>query len=158
MYQTICTIEPYLQEFHQLLCDEGAQADHTFKFANMIMASVRSGKVFHASYDCLSLGGFCNFNRLTHTKSNDEIRPLLELYKEVRENAGVEKLKRFESDGGTDKALWPTVFPELLEEVRQYRPKQKDNLPVATLSSDRFVVFKTVGEVNDQGSTDCTVH
>jgi hypothetical protein len=84
--------ERYLQEFHQMLPNEGGQADHTFKFASMISASVRRGKAFHASYDFIGLNGFCNFNRVTHTKSNEEIDPLIKQYRQVRLNAGVAEL------------------------------------------------------------------
>ena len=138
-----------MQEFHQLLCDDGIQADHTFRFAKMIMAAVRKGKVFHASYDALSLDGFINFNRFTHTKSNDEIRPLLEEYRQVRLNAGVLKLKRAEHNGGSDKLLCPTIFPELEDDTRPFKPREQDNMPVAKLPEDQYIVIGTITQAND---------
>ena len=76
LLQTLDTLENYLQNLFQLKCCEGIQADHTFKCAAMIMAAIRKGKVFHASYDAVGLNGYVNFNRLTHTKANDEINTI----------------------------------------------------------------------------------
>ena len=142
-------MEDYLQESFQLHVDEGIQADHTFKFAKMIMAAIRKGKVFHASYDALGLDGFINFNRLTHTKSNSEIRPLIAEYRKVRLNTGALKLKRFEGDGGSDRLLWPEHFPELLEGIRAWQPQRKNNLPVATMPKESILRIETQSEAEN---------
>ena len=63
-------------------------------------------------------------------------------------NAGKEKLLRFEGDGGPDRTLWPTVFPELLEEIRMWRPKRRGGLPVASLPSANYFTIATKEEAN----------
>jgi hypothetical protein len=54
-----------------------------------------------------------NINRPCHTKSNDELRPVLEQYKEVQANAGAPPLRQLEGDGGGNHNLWPQIFKEL---------------------------------------------
>lgn len=128
--------------------DESESSDHTFKFAKMIAASKRAGKVFLASYDSISLAGMCTFNRLVHTKSNEELLPLFQLYKQVRINAGAETLKRVEGDGGGDRSLWRKVFKELKSKVKPYNPPSKDGLPVARIEDNRYTVIESNPEAD----------
>lgn len=51
-------------------------------------------------------------NCTTYTKSNAEIEPVVLKYHEVRKNAGVETLDRFESDGCADSTVWEKEFAE----------------------------------------------
>ena len=147
--QVMYTLEPYLQNKFQLSPDESEASDHSFKFANMISASIRTGKVFMASYDSLSLSGMCTFNRLVHTKSNDEIRPLLQQYRDVRINSGATVLKRVEGDGGGDRSLWPEIFQELKSNVKPWRPTMQNGQPRACLAQDKYVVFTTSTEAEN---------
>lgn len=140
--------ETYLQESFQMHPDESESSDHTFKFVKMIAASKRAGKVFLASYDSISLAGMCTFNRLVHTKSNDELLPLFQLHKQVRINAGADTLKRVEGDGGGDRSLWRLVFKELKSKVKPYVPASMDGLPLAGIDEERFVVMDSCTEVN----------
>ena len=84
------------------------------------------------------------FNRLTHTKSNEELESLFQTYKEVRINAGAKQLLRTESDGGGDRSLWPEYFPELKEKTRPYKPNKINGLPLATISHDEIKIFYDV--------------
>lgn len=102
-------LEKYLQTSFQLHPDESESSDHSFKFASQISASIRMGKVYTASYDSVGLAGMCNFNRLVHTKANDEIRDFIKIYKEVRINAGATELKRVEGDGGGELKVMAVV-------------------------------------------------
>ena len=54
--------EPYLQASFQVRYDEGNTADHTHKYAKVIKASGRKGRVFTASYTVASLNGLVNMN------------------------------------------------------------------------------------------------
>lgn len=146
--QVMNTFEKYLQESFQLCSDESESSDHTFKFAKMI-SCFRAGKVFLASYDSISLAGLCTFNRLCHTKSNDEIRPLIQQLREVRLNAGVPLLKRVEGDGGGDRSLWPAVFTELKEKVKPYQPPTQNGLPRAEVKEEHFSVYNSKEAVNN---------
>jgi hypothetical protein len=131
--QVMTNLETYLQNSFQMHPDEREWSDPLFKFADMLFAAIRAGKVFTATYDSISLAGKANFNRLVHTKSNDEIRPLIQDYKEVRINNGA---TRTEGDGGPDQSLWPEVFPELLEKAQKPRPRTQEGIPKLGVGTD----------------------
>ena len=109
--------------------------DHTHKWGKIITASNRRGKVFTANYTVMSLMGKVCVNRNTYTKSNFELEDILGLYKASRENAGVGKLLRFETDNiQVDGALWERHFNELTNNVTPYVERNK-NLPRASMDS-----------------------
>lgn len=135
------SLEPYLQNSFQMHPDESEAPDHSHKVANIISASGKKGKLFFASYDTISLRGFCNFNRMTHTKSNDEIEPLIRLYRDVRKNANAGPLKRVEGDGGKDRLLWPKIFPELKQSIESFQREKNKGMPVASLKRDSYIVI-----------------
>jgi hypothetical protein len=93
-----------------------------------------------------------NFNRFTHTKANDEIRPLITDYKEVQLNVGALVLKRTEGDGGSDRSLWPEIFPELNAQAEKPTPRSKNGLPTATLPESKYTVFTAVAEARNWAS------
>jgi hypothetical protein len=129
-------------------CDERVSADHSFRFAKMIMNAIGSGKLFTASYTIVSLKGMINANRLCHTKSNDEIDPMIIKCREVRVNAGEPKLKRYDGDGSSDRSLWVKHYPELQEGVTPYNPPKVDGLVRATIAENKFSVFTTQAQAN----------
>ena len=148
-FRTMRILEPYIQTSFQVAVDDGASGDHTFKYASGIKAPGKSpGQIFYASYTVTSLQGLININRLTYTKSNAEIDPVIKLYRDVRLNVGQEKLKRYESDGGMDKSLWTKYFPELNEDVRPYVPEAADGLIQAIINETEYIELTSVTEAN----------
>jgi hypothetical protein len=80
---------------------------HTFKCSNKVKISGRRGKGFTCSYTVKSLPGLITTNRLCFTKSNAELKPIVQEFKVVRQNLGVKKLKIFISDNlNGDGGLW----------------------------------------------------
>jgi len=142
-------MEPYLQKSFQAVCDEGISSDHSFKFAKMITGGVRAGKVYKATYVAISQKGSVNMNRLCLTKNNDEIKPLVGKYREVRLNAGQPRLLRYECDGGGDRYVWLSQFPELQEGVKPYKPPTVDGLVRASILEEDYTVMVTPTEVNN---------
>jgi len=84
-----------MQAAFQTCCDNGAVADHTHKFSKRIHFNGRERNAFDVSYTAMALNGKANFSRMTSGKSNDEVQPLVEGYREVRKKAGFEFLKTF---------------------------------------------------------------
>lgn len=78
--------EKYMQSFFQTCVDEAATADHSHKYSNKITVSGKGGAVFTATYTTMSLGGLVSMSRLTYTKSNLELEPL------VRETGKAKKI------------------------------------------------------------------
>jgi hypothetical protein len=150
-YRVMELLEPYLQKSFQMRVDDGAVADHTFKYSNGIAAAgILSGKIFSASYTIMSLYGFINGNRPTYTKSNAEIKPFIEQYRQVRINSGKPRLMRYEGDGGGDNRLWSSIFKEDLSMgVTPFRPRTVNGMVRATIKDDRYLVLTTEGQVNN---------
>ena len=141
-------LENYREKSFQSHSDNGALADHTFKFANGIQ------KFFTASYTVLSLCGFININRPTYTKGNTEIEPVISSYHDVRINAGTKSLDRFESDGGSDKLVWEKLFKDDLEwGVQPYRPTKIDGLLGTQIERDQIVLVTCVTGANNWAHT-----
>ena len=107
--QHMTRYETYMQQSFQLHPDESESPDHSFKAASQIHSPI-GGQLFEASYDSITGKGYVSFNRFTHTKSNDELRPLFSDYKKVRNNCGATTLLRTEGDGGGDRVLWCSFF------------------------------------------------
>jgi hypothetical protein len=113
----------YMEKGFQSRSDHGIVSDHTFKFAKGIQ------NYFTASYTVLSLSGFININRPTYTKGNSEIEPVLRKYKQARENAGVDRVDRYEGDGGGDRHLYGVIFKaDLARGVQRYQPTSINGL------------------------------
>ena len=141
------SLEQYMQYSFQLNPDESEASDHSFKFAKQIYAGGR--QVFTATYDSMALSGKCTFNRFVHTKSNDEIRPLLESHRKVRINAGVLELKQSQGDGGGDRSLWPQVFPELKARVAERSKRaSKKGMKCAQRTPDQYSYIADCGAAN----------
>jgi hypothetical protein len=129
--------------------EDGAIPDHTFQYANKIKVSGREGKVFTASYTVKSLHGLCTINRLTFTKANAELRPFIRKFREVRKNAGVQKLKRFETDNiGGDGKMWLGIFPEPKEDVQAYTAPDDDGFAYATMDVNEINYITTRAEAD----------
>jgi hypothetical protein len=142
-----------MQDLFQMNLDDIGAADHSFKIASMIQAaSCRAGSAFTANYDMLGGNGMININRTCHTKSNDELRPVLEQYKEVQANAGAPPFWRLKGDGGGDHNLWPQIFEELGNDVKKLRKKTIGGFPRATLPGsidDTVQHIQSKKEAND---------
>lgn len=113
----------------------------------MISASIRGGKVFGASYDSMSGGGACSFNRLVHTKSNYELKDFISDYHQVRLNSGALQLKRTEGGGGGDRSFWTGEFTELNKDVTSLKRKTQNGQLRASISSERYVFMEKLTEV-----------
>jgi hypothetical protein len=88
-----------MQDSFQMTLDNMGTADHSFKITSMIKVSGQAGSAFTATYDMLDGNGMININRTCHTKSDEELCPVLEQCKEVRANAGAPPLRQLEGDG-----------------------------------------------------------
>ena len=126
-----------MQQSFQLHPDESESPDYSFKAASHIHSPI-DGQLFEASYDSITGKGYVSFNRFTHTKSNDELRPLFSNYKKVRNNCGATTLLRTKGDGGGDRVLWCSFFPELTENIKPYVPDKINGLPLADISIDKI--------------------
>jgi hypothetical protein len=143
------THEPYMQAAFQLLYDEGTQADHSHKFADIIHLAGWLGKTFTASYTIMSQKGLVTSNRLTYTKGTEELKQLIQEIKECRERNNAGPLKKFSSDClNIDGKLWRDAFPELCDNVIPYK-QQDDKLPMLGLSPDSFVYLTTISQMNN---------
>ena len=137
-------MDEYLEKSFQARSDQGVSADHTFKFAKGI------NDFFLASYTGLSLMGFINLNRPTYTKSNSEIEPVINKYRAVRENAGVESLDRFESDGGSDRLVWEKVFKDNLSRgVVPFEPEAPPGLVRYELADGNITQITSISAANE---------
>ena len=139
--QSMRAIEPYMQESFQLNLDEGESADHSFKAAKMVKTFFRTGKIYSATYDSLSLNGFVNFNRFCHTKSNEELEPILQDNAKIRKHMGAPELKVTQGDGGGDSCAWKQTYKAQLRDSTQ-KPRDP-SLPVAKLIEGKFKVLST---------------
>ena len=148
-YNAAEALEPYRQTSFQASVDGGSVADHTHKFASGIKIPGRRGHPFTASYSILALNGKVNVSNFSHTKSNDEIDKVVATYRDVRVNAGEEKLLRFESDGGGDRSLWLKHFPELKADTTPYLPPLSSTLAKAEISSKAYLAFTDHTSAND---------
>jgi hypothetical protein len=126
--------------------------DHSFKIASIIKLPGQAGSAFTATYDMVGGNGIINIHPTCHTKSNDELQPVLEQYKEVRANAGAPPLRQLEGDGGGDSNLWPQIFKELGNNVKKLRKKTIGGFPWATLPGsidDTVQRIQSKKEAND---------
>lgn len=137
--------EDYYQASFQTRSDESISADHTFKHARVVQVSGREGKAFGASYTAASKIGFNVINRLTFTKSNSEIDPIIAKYKESRDNAGAGPLKSFQSDNlNGDGGAWMKHFAdELGDGVTPFIKLVDPNLPLADIKDDEYTFIAT---------------
>lgn len=141
------TSESYMQESFQLHPDEGESSDHSFKAAGRVKTFFRTGKVYSASYDSLSLHGFVNFNRFCHTKSNDELQPILADNARIREQMGAPELRLTQGDGGGDSSAWKKKFHiQLMDSAFKLR---KDDLPLASLRDGKYQVYSSARTVEN---------
>ena len=61
----------------------------------------------------------------------------------MRKNCGATTLLRTEGDGGGDRVLWGSFFPELKENIKPYIPDKINGLPLADISIDKIKLLKT---------------
>ena len=62
-------------------------------------------------------------SRLTFTKSNEELNPILVGLTKLRSNMGLPEVKRYETDNAAgDRILWKKHFLELRKDVVEYVP------------------------------------
>lgn len=148
VFAYMLTREDYFQASFQYVYDEGIQADHTHKFADVIHTQGWRGKTMTASYTIMSQKGLVCCNRLTYTKGNEELRQLIQDIKECRTVSNAGPLKVFSSDClNLDGSLWKTVFPELNEGVVPYQPID-NNLPMLGIDPDSFIYLDTASKMN----------
>eukprot|EP00978_Attheya_sp_CCMP212_P038274 scaffold188116_cov35-Attheya_sp.AAC.1 len=118
--------ENYMQNSFQLQSDAALFTDHTHKFPKAIRASGRPGKIFSAGYTGVGLEGAINFERLTFTKSNAELKQFIGEYKEGRDNADAGRLRMHGSDNlAGDGSLFtnPNTFgDDLNQNVVPFQP------------------------------------
>lgn len=89
-------------------------------------------------------------SRLTYTKSNSELEPLVRDFKTVRENMGLVKLKRFESDNlDGDGRLWHKIFPELNDDVQPFCATQDEGFPTVGINMDKISYISSVTAANN---------
>ena len=62
--------------------------------------------------------------------------------------AGADTLKMTQGEGGGDRNLWPSIFPELKEQIHQYRKPSQNGKPRACLKPDSYRIFTSKAEVN----------
>ena len=86
-------------------------------------------------------------SRLTFTKSNMEIEPVIQKLKEVQEKTGSGVLKRYETDCvNGDGRLWNQCFPELSDGVSHH---VKRKLPGALICSKEYMYICCVSGLNN---------
>jgi len=143
------TRESYLQASFQSCHDEGIQADHTHKFADVIHTQGWGGQTMTASYTVMSQKGLVCSNRLTYTKGMEELHQLLNDLRECRQMGNAGPLKMFSSDClNIDGSSWKRVFPELKEHVVPYKHLD-NNLPVLGLDPSAFVYLDSINQMTN---------
>lgn len=111
----------------------------------------RRGQVFKAITNVMSNGGYSNICRLRFTLTHAEMRPVLEKWKEVRENDGNNEMLRCTSDNPpADRNEMEKIYPTLLKNVKRYREPAKD-YPRATLETSKIVLATSRQEANNIG-------
>ena len=146
------SLERHLQQRFQLCSDNGCSTDHTFKFANVISLPGRRGKVFGASNTITSLSGLICASRMVFTKSHSEIKPVLEQWRKTREEIGIKKLDRLETDNPqADRLLWQSVFPSLKDGVVPWNGKVQSeaNLPTASIKEENYIYIDSFLEAEN---------
>ena len=139
--------ETYMQQSFQLHHDQGYAGDHTNKFSKQIASSNREDKIFTASYTIVSMLGQVVSSRLTFTKSNEELDPILHGLSSIRNEMGTSDLKRHETDNAAgDGNLWKKCFPELKKNIRP--PLELANLGYATIKDDDFIYVTSNNAAN----------
>jgi hypothetical protein len=145
--------EPYMQASFQCHVDEGCTGDDTHKFNSFIFLKPpekNSAVVqpFGASWTSTNLNGRISIERIKFTKAQSEMELMMQQYKEARVNAGVLKLKRYETDNvKADRAMMQSFFPELKEDVTPFQPNTI--LPVASIDDEKIVYITTTQGAND---------
>jgi len=141
--------EAYFQASFQSCHDEGVQADHTHKFADVIHTQGWGGKTMTASYTVMSQKGLVCSNRLTYTKGMEELNELINNLKECRDMANAGPLKIFSSDClNIDGRVWKRVFPELQENVVPYKHLD-NNLPMLGLDPTAYVYLESINQMTN---------
>jgi hypothetical protein len=151
LYRFLEARERYIQNSFQLprYYDNGEVADHTHKFANSIVLPGRQGRVFEASYTINSMSGCNHASILTYGKGNDEIRPVIEAIRRVRLRHGLDKLERFEGDGGSDRLEWCAIFKEIKEEIRPYLRTELRGFPILEVKRAGILCLRMKDEINN---------
>lgn len=131
--------EGYMQSSFQLNHDHGYAGDHTHKYSKQIASTNRADKIFTASYTIVGMLGKVVSSRLTFTKSNDELNPILSGLSGIRGSMGLPSVKRYETDNAAgDGGLWTKHFPELKNNVvPPILPDQ--SLGYATIKNEDFL-------------------
>ncbi len=72
----------------------------------------------------------------------------MQQYKESRINAGVPKLKHYETDNvQADQAMMEAVFPELNDDVTPFQPNVI--FPVSSIDDEKIIYITTIQGAND---------
>ena len=139
--------ENYVQQSFQLHHDHSYAGDHAHKFSKQITSSNRADKLFTASYTVTSMLGQVVSSRLTFTKSNEELDPVLKGLATICSNMGVSDLKRYETDNAAgDGNLWARHFPELKKNVHQ--SIQLNDTRYATINDDNYIYITNKNATN----------
>lgn len=144
-------LESYRQKRVQMFAGQSASSDHTHKFARSIRIPSRGGKAFTASFTVMDDTGHVVVSRMTHSKSNDEIRPIIKGHLAARENAlgPSSGYKRLETDGGPDRSVWKELCPSLSEGVEGYTPPPGEGLVRAELTGDDYLLITDSATANN---------
>ena len=141
--------EAHMQSSFQLRHDHGHAGDHTQKCSKQITSSNRPDKLHAASYTIVSMLGKVSSSRLTFTKSNDELSPMLHGLSSIRQNMGIPELKRYETDNAAgDGNLWKSHFPELEKDVIEPAFADK-SLGCASISDNDFIYMSILSALNN---------
>jgi hypothetical protein len=89
-----------------------------------------------------------SLERIKFTKAKTEISCMIDEWREAQINAGVPKLKRYQTDDvAGDRGLMHSTFPELDEGTVPYQPNR--DVPTATIKQDNLCYITTVDGANN---------
>ena len=89
--------EDCIQSIFQANNDFSHDPDHIHNFSNLITTPKRDEIIYTTSYSIASMLGKITCFWFTHTKSNEELEPIIEGVKNSSDILGKEALKRFET-------------------------------------------------------------
>ena len=141
--------ESHMQQSFQLHHDLGYAGDHTHKFSKQITCTNRPDKIFTASCTIVSMLGKVASSRLTFTKSNEELDPILLGLTKLRSNMRLQDAKRHETDDATgDGNLWKKHFPELRKDVVEH-VLPNSNLGFACINDQDCIHISSMNALNN---------
>lgn len=88
-------------------------------------------------------------SKLTFTKNNNELDPILVGLSKIQDNMGMPDLKRNETDNAVgDGNLWKKHFPELRKDVVKYIPRNS-NLDFASINDNDYIYMSSSNTVHN---------